>query len=85
MNESMSKKTGPSDENHKIDGHIVQIRKQGKVEQLWIDGIRRKFSVTKDGYNLHDYAYAPPKNSLIEAVRSYLEKTPKKGSRDKSM
>jgi hypothetical protein len=75
----MSKKTGePSVENYQIEGHSVQISKEDNNEQLWIDGIRHRFSVTKDGYNLYERAYAPPEKSLLEAVKAYLKQISKK-------
>lgn len=71
----MSKRRGkPSVENHQIAGHSIQIRREDDQEQLWIDGTRHNFSVTKDGYNLYEHAYAPPKKSLLEAVKAYLER-----------
>ncbi len=70
----MSKKQSskPSVEKHEISSHRVEIRKDQGKEQLWIDGVQRKFFVTPDGYNLRDDAYVPPHKSLIEAVESYL-------------
>lgn len=58
-------------ETHIIEGHTVEIRRNGK-EELWIDGIRRKFFVYDDGYNLFDDAYAPPQRTLLKAVEAYL-------------
>lgn len=65
-----------SSEKHTIKGHDVEIRKKQDTEELWIDGVRRKFFVNKNGYTLHDAAYDPPFKSLREAVESYLEKYP---------
>ena len=65
----------PTDK-HTIKGHTVEIRKIENREELWIDGVRRKFFVTKDGYNLHDAAYDKPYKSLREAVEHYLENAP---------
>lgn len=62
----------PSVVKHEISGHRVEIRKFEDKEQLWIDGVLRKFFVTPDGYNLRDDAYVSPHKSLIEAVESYL-------------
>lgn len=73
----MSKKhETTSSEKHTIKDHTVEIRKVEDKEELWIDGVRRKFFVNKDGYTLHDAAYDPPFKSLKEAVEDYLEKNP---------
>ena len=63
-------------EKHKIKGHNVEIRRTENKEELWIDGVRRKFFVTEDGYNLHAAAYERPYKTLLEAVQNYLEKSP---------
>lgn len=68
--------TTPS-EKHTIKGHTVEIRKRENKEELWIDGVRRKFFVNKNGYTLHEAAFDPPYKSLREAVEHYLEKYPK--------
>ena len=60
-------------EKHEIAGRRVEIHKIEDKEQLWIDGVQHKYSVTPDGYNLHADAYVPPHNSLLEAVKSYLD------------
>ena len=67
--------TTPS-EKHTIKGRSVEIRRSENKEELWIDGVRRKFFVNKDGYTLHDAAFDPPYKSLREAVEHYLEKYP---------
>lgn len=64
-------------DKHTIKGHTVEIRRSEKKEELWIDGVRRKFFVNKDGYTLHDAAFDRPYKSLQEAVEHYLEKYPK--------
>ncbi len=61
---------------HTIDGHAVEIRKREDTEELWINGERRNFFVTDDGYTLHADAYAPPQKTLIEAVKKYLSLKP---------
>ncbi len=61
-------------ETHRIAGHSVEIRRVDDREELRIDGHRTKFVVTEDGYNLHAAAYDRPYKSLLEAVRSFLER-----------
>lgn len=61
---------------HSIEGHAVEIRRHEDREELWIDGERRKFFVTPDGYTLHADAYARPQKTLIEAVKNYLRAKP---------
>lgn len=73
-----SRKTTPPVEEHQVEGHSVRIRKEGDKEELWIDGTRRRFSVTKDGYTLHEDAYAPPQKSLLEAAKAYLKRAHKR-------
>ncbi len=73
--------TEPLVEKHKIEGHSVEIRKRKGKEELWIDGVRRRFFVTEDGYNLHEDAYALPQKSLLEAAKHYLDKTSGKAER----
>lgn len=63
-------------ERKEIRGHSVQIRRQEGREELWIDGVRRRFFVTDDGYNLFDDAYARPQKSLLDAVEHYFERYP---------
>ena len=70
------KPTEPSGEKHTIEGHAVQIRKREDNEELWIDGTRRRFFLTQDGYTLHADAYARPQKSLLQAVKDYLRKRP---------
>ncbi len=73
----MSKKQSikPPVEKHEISGHQIEIRKTDGKEQLFINGVRCNFFVTSEGYTLRDDAYVPPYRSLVEAVKSYLEKT----------
>ncbi|MFA7441277.1 MAG: hypothetical protein WCZ66_09970 [Sphingomonadaceae bacterium] len=63
----------------KLEGYTVEIRILDGKEQLWIDGMRRKFFVTQDGYTLHADAFAPPQKTLLGAVKQYLEKKPELG------
>lgn len=75
------KPTEPSHEKYPgevytVDGHAVEIRKREGNEELWIDGERRKFFVTRDGYTLHADAYARPQKTLLEAVKHYLRTKP---------
>jgi hypothetical protein len=74
--------TEPSHEKHAggvhtLEGHAVEIREREGNEELWIDGERRKFFVTPDGYTIHADAYAPPQKTLLEAVKNYLRTKPK--------
>jgi hypothetical protein len=59
-------------EKHKIRNHSVEIHKHGETQELWIDGVRRKFARTTRGYTLDDHAYVPPTKTLLEAVERYL-------------
>ena len=81
---AQKKKTEPAGEKHaggehRIEGHSVEIRRHEDREELWLDGERRKFFVTPDGYTLHADAYAPPARTLMEAVKNYLRLKPKIG------
>jgi hypothetical protein len=60
-------------ETHQIAGHSVEIRRSKDREELRIDGVRTKFFVTEDGYNLDAAAYERPYKTLLEAVKSFLE------------
>jgi hypothetical protein len=60
-------------ETHEIAGHTVEIRRLEGREELRIDGVRKKFFVSQDGYNLDDAAFAPPQKSLLDAVKLFLE------------
>ena len=57
----------------------MEIRQREDREELWIDGARRRFFVTKDGYTLNADAYAPPAKTLMEAVKNYLRLKPNIG------
>jgi hypothetical protein len=61
---------------HELEGHVVEIREREGDEELWIDGERRKFFVTPDGYTLHADAYVRPHKTLLEAVKNYLSTKP---------
>lgn len=63
------------DTTRQIRGYSVQIVREGETEELWIDGARQEFLKTEEGYRI---AYVPPKDSLLEAVKSYLELLPEK-------
>ena len=67
-------------ETHKIAGHSVEIR-QSDGEELRIDGVRTRFAKTKGGYNLYAAAYEPPHKSLLEAVKSFLERGERESGR----
>lgn len=60
-------------ETHQIAGHSVEIRSLEDREELRIDGVRTKFFVTDDGYNLNDAAFDRPYKSLLDAVKAFLE------------
>lgn len=64
---------------YKLEGYTVEIRVREGKEQLWIDGVRRKFFVSQDGYTLHADAFAPPQKTLLAAVKQYLENKPELG------
>ena len=72
------KESKPSVEKYKIQGHSIQIRKEGNVEQLFIDGIPKKHFKNDAGYVLHDNIYEEPHKSLIEAVKIHLQRASKK-------
>ena len=71
------KRTKPSGEKHSVEGHSVEIRKRNDTEELWIDGTRRRFFLTQDGYTLHADAYERPQKTLLQSVMNYLRKEPK--------
>ncbi len=79
------KNPGSSDdtEKHSIEGHTVEIRRTQDKEELWIDGIRRKFFLSKGGYNLHEAAYEPPQKSLRDVAEHFLRKYPQQADRDR--
>lgn len=60
-------------ETHQIAGHSVEIRTLEGREELRIDGVRTRFLVTDDGYNLADAAYDHPYKSLLDAVKGFLQ------------
>lgn len=60
-------------ETHKIAGHSVEIRTVDDREELRIDGVRTKFLVYKDGYNLSAAAFDRPYKSLLDAVKAFLQ------------
>ena len=66
------KEPGPV-EKYEIAGHHVEIRKTPQ-EELRIDGVRKNFFVTHDGYSLHDAPYDEPAKSLLHAVTAFLER-----------
>jgi hypothetical protein len=75
----MATQTNPAEpqiERHQIEGHAVEIRKYAEKEELWIDGVRRKFFANQHGYILFDDAFVPPHKTLLDAVKAYLEKHP---------
>lgn len=74
------KETRPQIESYEIEGHSIQIRKEGDVEQLSIDGIPQRFFKGDVGYVLNANAYAKPQKTLMDAVRLYLQGSTKKGS-----
>lgn len=60
-------------EAHQVAGHSVEIRTLEDREELRIDGVRTKFFVTEDGYNLDAAAYDRPYKSLLDAVKAFLQ------------
>jgi hypothetical protein len=72
----MKENNETTSEKYTTQGHSVEIRRNENKEELWIDGVRRKFFVNKDGYTLHEAAFDRPYKSLREAVEHYLEKYP---------
>lgn len=77
---SDQKEPGSKTDRFEIHGHAVAILRRKDREELWIDGIRRRYIKTDEGYNLYDDAYEPPQKSLIDAVELYLHKYPGSGS-----
>lgn len=71
------KETTPSINEYDIEGHKVVIRKEGEIEQLFVDDKPRKFFKRSGGYVLNDYAYAAPVKSLLEALKNQLKVTSK--------
>ncbi len=62
------------EQEHQFQDHVVRIVVRERHDELWIDGTRRKYFVTDDGFTLHDDAYAPPQKTLLEAVKCYCER-----------
>ena len=62
-------------ERTEVGAHVIEVRSPSDPgEQLWIDGERRQFFVTSDGYRLMDDAYRPGAKTLLEAARKHLER-----------
>ena len=59
-------------------GHDIEVRPLGNGAELQIDGKVHKVLRSDDGYNLEADAYAPPKPTLLEAAKTYVEKLAKK-------
>ena len=66
----------PEVERIELRGHIIERRIVGDREELWIDGIRKRFLRSEQGYNLYDDAYRPPQPTLMEAARASFEQLP---------
>jgi hypothetical protein len=66
-------------EIHQIAGHSVEIRTLEDREELRIDGVRTKFLVTDDGYNLADAAYDRPYKTLLDAVKGFFQAPERNG------
>ncbi len=77
------KESKTSVEKCEIEGHSIQIRKEGNVEQLLIDSIPQRFFMRNDSYVLFDNAYATPQKTLIEAVKIHLQGASKKSGSKK--
>ena len=69
----MKKKETSAAEKLEVAGHHVEIRKTPQ-EELRIDGVRKNFFVTQDGYTLHDAVYDKPAKHLLDAVTAFLER-----------
>ena len=63
-------------EEHRDQGHVIRIVGNEGREKLWIDGVRRSFFVSDDGYNLREDAYAPPQETLLDAAKRYTTSLP---------
>ena len=61
-------------DTYEIKNHSVLIRKDQGVEKLWIDGKSVKVLKSEEGYNLYLDAYVPAHKTLLEAVKSYINK-----------
>ena len=64
---------GPVTE-HKHGQHMIRIFDDGTRCQLWIDGKKRRFFQTEDGFNLFDQAYEQPHGTLLKAAQAALSK-----------
>ncbi len=59
----MSEAQGPRD----VCGHTVQIVEIDGNERLLVDGIRRAYVQSPNGYTLHQTRYTQPVKTLMEA------------------
>ena len=59
----MSDSQGPRD----VCGHTVQIVEIEGNERLLVDGIRRAYVKSPNGYTLHQTRYTQPVKTLMEA------------------
>lgn len=73
------KMTSRETERHDVQGHQVEIRRDGEVEELWIDGVRHRFFITAQGYVLQMDAYVPAQSTLLEAVRDHFSRAAERG------
>lgn len=61
-------------ESLEFSGHRIEIRTVDDEEELQIDGKRMKVLRSEDGYNLYEDAFVPPKPTLLDAAKAYIEK-----------
>lgn len=57
-----------------IAGHTVEVLAGADGEELWVDGVRRRFFTTSDGYVLLDDAYVPAEATLLDAAVNHVRR-----------
>lgn len=57
-------------------GQKVRIVEGERASALWIDGTRRRYFETGDGFTLREAAYEPPEKTLLAAVKRFCERKP---------
>ncbi len=55
-------------------GHTVEVSTGAEGEELSIDGTRRKFFTTSDGYVLLEDAYVPAEATLLNAATKHVRR-----------
>jgi hypothetical protein len=58
--------------------HTIEILTRAGVAELWIDGVREKYHVSRRGYTLYSDSYSPPRRTLLEAATEHLSTKPKR-------